>query len=184
MRSRKQRHQPIARCLVSITLLNLSNLAQQPAQDRAMNASIRSRERVLDLVSLAFGTTTIRGNRKGNICLNSGALLFGKDLGELPVNVSPFAHPCEGKKVGFAIATQRIAAATPFSLRTLLPHFEERQKVRIYIGKLLMRRLSRFLLLLRPLSGIRNTESGGDHEDLWKNVFLAGLKKHAPESRI
>ncbi len=104
---------------------------------------------------------------------------------QLGINILPFAHPQVGKKA-------LLAELPPLALRpqpvpfvmNRVPDVEQREKVGLRVGELLVGRGRRFLLLERSLARILNAQPGGDDQQFPRRMFVLRLEQHAPQRGI
>ena len=81
-------------------------------------------------------------------------------------------------------ASERAAAVLLFQLLVVPPQFEQSDEVGTAVAKAGMRVLGRLALAGRPVAGILDFQSGGDHQDLSEAALVASRQDHAANTRI
>ena len=138
VRAGEERDDAVAARFVGVLLRALRDLAEQPGEHAAVHG----------------GVVVLRLFRRAVL----------DDVGELPVDVAPLAHPGNGEEVRFAKPPHRIAAAASFRVGRFVPNVEEREEVGVHIGERAMGGSGGFFLLLGPLARVGHAEPGGDDE--------------------
>ena len=161
IRAGEERNDAVASGFVGVLLGPLSNVAEQSGEHGAVDCCVMliGLERLLLLA-----------------CVD--------DVGELPVNVAPLAHPGEREEVRLAETAQRIAAAAALGIRRVVPDVEQRKEVGVRIRERLVRRSCGFLLIFGTLARIGHAQPRSDDEHLREHAFLPRLQEHSPKRRI
>ena len=161
-RAREYRKQLVARGFVIVSLFETRHMADQSRENRPMDRSVS-------------GVALVESQR---------AQIFQRVM-QLGINILPFAHPHVGKKALFAEFPPLALRSQPVPfLVNRVPNVEQREKVGLRIGELLVRRGRRFLLFQRTLAGILNTQSGGNDQQFSSGMFVLRLEQHASERGI
>ena len=65
-----------------------------------------------------------------------------------------------------------------------VPDIQQRQEIRLRIGKALVRGRGGLLLLQRPLARVLDAQPGGNNEQLTRGMLLLRLQQHPAQRRI
>ncbi len=104
---------------------------------------------------------------------------------QLRVQILPFAHPQVGEKVRLAEFPPLALRAEPLPLVVnRVPDFQQREKIRLRIGKAFVRGGGGVFVVERPFARILNAQAGGDDEQFARGVFVLRLQQHPAQRRI
>ena len=161
-RAGEHRNQPVARRLVIVPVLEARDMADQPGEDRAM-------DRVVS------GVAFVEPERAQVI----------ERVVQLGINILPFAHAQVGKKALLAELPPLALRPQPVPLVVHgVPDVEQREKVGLRVGELLVGRGRRVLLLQRTLARVLDAQPGGDDQQFPRRMFVLRLEQHAAQRGI
>ena len=111
--------------------------------------------------------------------------VFGRHAVQLAVDVGPLAHAQRGEEVGVAGLNQLAVRLLVLDFVVVpLPKFEPGEEFGFFVGELLVRRVGRALLLLRPLARVLRRKRGGDDQHFLETAFVARRDDHPRDARV
>ena len=103
---------------------------------------------------------------------------------QLLVQVEPFQHTLPVEEFPSAQLAKLVARVLLALFAQVAPQLEQSDEIRLLMGEAFMRLVGRALRLQRPFTRVLNTQTRGEHQQIFQAPLARALHDHAGQANI